>query len=58
MIMEDLMIQTRDSLNAFLGRAWSMRVKRRQRYAGTYAVARQLKKQGVGLQVALILLTR
>ena len=48
---------TTDSLYTFLGRAWCMRVKRRQRWAGTYAVAKQLRKQGVGLATALLLLT-
>ena len=41
----------------FLGRSWCMRVKRRQRWAGTYATARQLRKQGIGLATSLLLLT-
>jgi len=49
---------TNEALYTFIGRTWAIRIKRRQKWAGTYAVAKQLRKQGVGIQTALILLTR
>jgi len=49
---------TPESIYTWLGRSWYFRIKRRQQWAGTYAVAKQLRKQGCGLQTALILLTR
>lgn len=47
---------TRSALNEFLGAAWCSKVRRRQRNVGTFAAARQLRKSGVGLTVALLLL--
>ena len=49
---------TRTELYEYLGMSWCSRLRRRVRMAGTYAVARQLRKSGVGLQTALLLLTR
>ena len=50
---------TPESLYTWLGRSWYFRIKRRQQWAGTYAVAKQLRKQGVGIVCAkLILLGR
>jgi hypothetical protein len=40
-----------------LGRTWMVKARRRQRSVGTFAAARQLRKQGVGLSTALLLLT-
>ena len=49
---------TPESIYTWLGRSWYFRIKHRQQEVGTYAVAKQLRKQGCGLQTALILLTR
>ena len=46
----------RSAINEWLGRTWASRIRRRARWAGVYHVARQLRKQGVGLQTALVLL--
>lgn len=47
---------SRESLYAWLGRAWIRAVRKRQRWAGTYQVAKNLRKQGVGLLTAKLLL--
>lgn len=49
----------RESLYAWLGRAWVRHVRRAMRRSGSvFQTAKNLRKQGVGLQTALILLTR
>ena len=45
------------ALYEFLGRAWTMKVARVQRKVGTLQAARNLRKQGVPLTVAMLLLT-
>ncbi len=48
----------REALYAWLGRAWTRKVRNQARFSSVYQAARNLRKQGVGLQTALILLTR
>lgn len=46
----------RAAVNETLGRAWSSKVRRNVRQAGVYQAARNLRKQGVGLGMARLLL--
>ncbi len=46
----------RDALNAILGRTWASRVRRQARHAGVYQAARNLRKHGVGLLTARLLI--
>ena len=41
-----------------LGRIWRSKCRRLARVSGVHQVARNLRKQGVGLMTALLLLTR
>jgi hypothetical protein len=47
---------TRQSINEFLGRAWASKVRRQARNAGIRQAAANLRKQGVGLATARLLL--
>lgn len=47
---------TRESINEILGRAWASKIRRHARKAGTLQAARNLRKQGVGLGLARLLL--
>lgn len=46
------------TIYAWVGRAVVNHYRRRQRLAGTYPVARQLRKQGFGLATAMMILAR
>lgn len=48
----------REAVYAWLGRSWSRHVRRSARKTSVYRAAKNLRKQGIGLQTALILLTR
>ena len=45
------------ALYEFLGRSWCRKARRCAKLSGNYQAARNLRKQGVGLAVALALLT-
>lgn len=47
---------TRAAINEFLGRAWASKVRRNARNAGVRQAAHNLKKQGIGLLTARLLL--
>lgn len=47
---------SRSAVREVLGRAWCSRVRRQARNAGVLQAARNLRKQGVGLGVARLLL--
>jgi hypothetical protein len=49
-------IATREQVNALLGREWCSKVRRHQAKAGTFQAARNLRKRGVGLLMAKLLL--
>lgn len=49
-------LSTRDGVNTILGRTWCSKVRRHARKAGVLQAARNLRKQGVGLGVARLLL--
>jgi hypothetical protein len=54
--IEGAQIMTRQSINEFLGRAWASKVRRQARNAGIRQAAANLRKQGVGLATARLLL--